>query len=631
MANDDKLSDVLIEFARTLITDFPIQGILDRLVERMVGVLDVTAAGVTLILPGMAPQYVAASNKDALEFEQLQTTLGEGPCITAYETGESVSVPDLANDDRYPRFAPRAVAAGMAAVFTFPLNHGDTHKLGALDLYRGTVGDLDVEDMAAAQTLADVAAAYLLNAQGRKDARDVSDRFRESAMHDALTGLPNRLLLQHRLNHAAQRARRSHGTAAVLFADLDRFKQVNDTHGHPTGDALLVAVADRLSHMIRPGDTLARVSGDEFVILCEDLARSGDVEALAQRIQHALAQPFDIHGQEISISASVGVAYAGPGESVSSQLVQDADTAMYQAKRRGGAVSQVLDLRAAKQAGERDDLERDLRSAVSGGQLALVYQPIVQTADGLVTGVEALLRWKHPTHGAIPALTTVSIAEQSGLIIGIGAWVLERACSDRTQWLADHPDRPLDVSVNLSVRQLLSPGLVGQVERVLDKTGMDAGALVLEVTEGIFIEDDQRAMTALADLRKMGLRLALDDFGTGFCSLGYLQRLPPVDIIKIDRTFVSDIDHDRPRAAIASAVTGLAHDLGLRVIAEGVETEQQRHTVLEMGCEHAQGYLYARPMPVVDLTDRLLGGAAGPMRLPDAGIPEPASYAIGSH
>jgi diguanylate cyclase (GGDEF)-like protein len=603
VVDEDTLSSVLSDFARTLITDFPIQGILDHLVERIVDVLAVTAAGVTLISPGMAPHYVAASNADALEFERLQTQLGQGPCLAAYESGEAVSLPDLRQDCRFPEFTAAARAAGMGAVFAFPLRHGDG-RLGALDLYRDRPGALDPRDMTAAQTLADVAAAYLLNAQARQEALEISDRFQTSALHDALTGLPNRVLLQQRLEHAAQRAQRSHGRAAVLFADLDRFKWVNDTYGHQVGDELLVAVARRLTGVVRPGDTLARVSGDEFVILCEDLSHNDDVLRLASRVDEAFADPFTLRGAELLMTVSVGIAYSGPGEAVTHELVTHADRAMYQAKRLGGATHHVIDLRGASSAGDRNRLDRDLRTALSDGDLDL---------DTAVVGVEALLRWTHPDQGEIPALTTVSIAEQNGFISGIGAWVLERSCTDRGRWLAANPEQPLDVSVNVSVRQLMGAGFSGTVARILETTRMDPAALVLELTEGVFIEDGSRASGVLTDLKALGIRLALDDFGTGFCSLGYLRRFP-VDTIKIDQGFVADIGQDPSGAAIVEAVSNLAHVLGLSVTAEGVETLQQHEAVLGIGCELAQGFLYSRPVPashVVGLARTGLGELVG--------------------
>jgi diguanylate cyclase (GGDEF)-like protein len=603
MVHEDKLSALLSEFARTLLTDFPIQAILDHLVERIVEALQVTAAGVTLISPGLAPHYIAASNDDALAFERLQTELGEGPCRTAYESGVPVLAPDLRKETRFPRFTKAALDAGLAASFTYPLRHNDG-RLGALDLYRNHVGPLSPSDMVAAQTLADVTAAYILNAQAREDARVASDRFRDRSLRDPLTGLANRLLLQQRLEHAAQRAQRSHSNAAVLFADLDRFKQVNDAYGHQVGDALLVAVANRLSDLVRPGDTLARVSGDEFVFLCEDLMHASDIEVLAARIDDAFATPFALGETEITVTASVGMAFAGPGETVSQQLIVDADIAMYQAKRKGGAAHQIIDVREARETSSRHGLEHDLRVALNQHQLDLAYQPIVRAADGLVTGVEALLRWTHPQRGPIATADMVSVAEESGLITAIGAWVLETACTDRQKWLRADPDNPLDVAVNVSARQLLGPGFTSAVETALKATGLEPAALVLEMTEGIFIGDADRALTVLADLKNLGVRLALDDFGTGYCSLNYLRQFP-VDIVKIDQAFIRSAERQGAGAAIVAAITHLAHVLELSVIAEGVETEQQDLDITEVGCDAAQGYFYARPMPATKIISLL--------------------------
>lgn len=335
VVNERQLSVVLSDFARTMVTDFPIQSILDHLVQRIVDVLPVTAAGVTLISEGTAPRYVAASDAAALRYEQLQSQIGRGPCIAAYETSAAVTVPDLAGDERFPEFSEAAARAGLGAVFTFPLRHARGCS-GALDLYRDAPGPLTADDLEAAQTLADVVAAYLINAQAREEASTTSARLHHSAHHDALTGLPNRLLLQQRLEHAAQLAGRSHSAAAVLFADLDRFKDVNDALGHAVGDQLLVAVAERLSALVRPGDTLARVSGDEFIVLCENLADADQAHALVARIHEGFAEAFVVAGHELRVTASVGVAFAGPGDEITAQLISDADLAMYQAKRGRG-------------------------------------------------------------------------------------------------------------------------------------------------------------------------------------------------------------------------------------------------------------------------------------------------------
>ena len=604
---------MLSDFASTMLTDFPIQSILDHLVERITDALPVTAVGITLISPGRAPLYVAASDADALRFEKLQTQLAEGPCQLAYETGMAVSVPDLRVEHRFPNFIAAARDAGLAAVFTFPLRHGDG-RLGALDLYRDKPGPLKADDMTAAQTLADVAAAYILNAQARNDTQAASDRFQDSALHDALTGLPNRQLLHQRLEHAANRAVRSRSYAAVLFADLDRFKQVNDTYGHQAGDELLIAVGQRLSALVRPGDTLARISGDEFVFLCEDLRHAEDVEILAARINNALSSPFQLTGFKITISASVGMAYAGPGQAITTQLVTDADIAMYQAKRNGGAGHQIIDLRAARNATARNSLEQDLHTAFATDQLTIAYQPIVQPVDRIVTGVEALLRWEHPQRGSIATAEMIELAEANGLIIGIGAWILETSCTTRGAWLKDHPAMRLDLAVNVSARQLMSARLTDTVSDILDRTHTEPGCLTLELTESVFIRDAARALSVLIDLKSLGIMLALDDFGTGYSSLSYLSDFP-VDILKIDRKFVARSPSDAHAAAIISAVTGLAHDLGLAVIAEGVETRQQAEAITRLGCDLAQGYLFSRPMGAAALDAMLLSSDGRRLRL----------------
>jgi diguanylate cyclase (GGDEF)-like protein len=611
MVDQSRLSSVLSELALTLASDRPITGILDRLVERIVTVVPVSGAGVTLIEPGSGPRYVAASDESALLFERLQADLAQGPCVLAYETGEAVSSPDLAADGRFPRFGPAAAAAGLAAVFTFPLRHQDG-RFGALDLYQASTGELGQEDLEAAQVLANVAAAYLLNARSREDAEHGAARLQHLAMHDAMTGLPNRLLLQERIEQASRRAQRSRAHAALVFVDLDRFKLVNDNHGHQAGDQLLRDVARRLSRVVRPGDTLARLYGDEFALLCEDLAELSDVQVLTDRIQQALVPPFSVGGTDLRISASVGVAFAGPGEYVSVRLIEEADTAMYDAKRHGTR-SKVVDLRDAVQHHGAGRLSRDLSAACDDDALHLVYQPLVRCSDGLVCGVEALVRWDHPEHGPVPAGTIVEIAERSGLMNRVGRWVLLRACRDATRWRRDHPDSPVDLSVNVSAHQLMSPGFVADVQAVVADSGIDAGTLVLEVTENVLVDVGEIAQLVLQQLRRRGIRIALDDFGTGYSSLSYLHRLP-IDVLKIDRSFVADIEHAPRGGAIVGAVTNLAHALDLTVVAEGVETPHERDQVRAMGADLAQGHLYARPMRAEAFEDRLRGPS--PLHLP---------------
>jgi diguanylate cyclase (GGDEF)-like protein len=598
---------MLSEFARTILTDFPIQAILDHLVERIVDVLPITAAGVTLISGGSDPFYLAASDAAALRFEKLQTELGEGPCIAAYQTGMAVVVPDLRTDVQFPVFGPRALAVGLRAVFTFPLREKG-EQLGALDLYRDTPGALDADAMATAQTLADVASAYILNARSRADLQVSSDRHLETSLHDALTGLPNRVLLRERLDHALLRARRSHKIVAVLFADLDRFKQVNDHFGHQVGDDLLVAVASRLTELLRPGDTLARVSGDEFVILCEDLGEASQGDTIATRICTAFAEPYVLPSGELHVTASIGVAFARPTD-MAEQILQNADAAMYQAKRKGGRGYQVIDLVAQHLVDERATLEHDLHGAAARGELRMDYQPIVRTVDGRMTGVEALLRWDHPDRGVIAPGILVPLAEQSGLITEIGGWVLGQSCQDRHRWLDNPHDPEFQISVNSSVHQLFSRDFYRTVAASLLDSDTDPKVLTLEVTESVFVEDGERALVVLNELKRLGVRLALDDFGTGYSSLSYLKQFP-FDIVKIDRKFIVDMGRDPSSHAIVSAIVTLAHALGMTAVAEGVETAEQYDELTALGCDSCQGFFLARPMSAHEVHDLMEPTAA---------------------
>ena len=594
VATDRQLADVLSEFARNLATDFPIQGILDHLVQRIVDILPVTGAGVTLISPTTTPYDVAASDDAALRFERLQTEVGEGPCLSAYESGRAVVIPDLRASDTFREFGPRAVEAGLGAVFTFPLRNPEG-QLGALDLYRETPGNLTLRDMEAAQTLADVTAAYLANAQARSELQDASEQFHTSSLHDALTGLPNRLLLLERLEHALLRSGRLGHPVAILFVDLDRFKSVNDNHGHLVGDDLLIAVAQRMSRLIRPGDTLARLSGDEFVIVCEAISQRLQVHLIASRIVDALATPFALDDVVVELSASVGIAFSAQDEADPEQLLREADIAMYQAKRRGGGTHQVVDVREQNLAHTMITLQRDLGGAEERGEFRTEYQPIVRTHDGRILGAEALLRWDHPTHGLIPPTTLIPLAEQSGSISDIGRWVLARACPDRHRWATEACDVEFGISVNISAQQLMAPDFVGIVSEVLAATATPPGLLTLEITEAAFVADPKRALVVLSDLKELGVLLALDDFGTGYSSLTYLKQYP-VDIVKIDRTFTADLTHDHASHAIVTKIIELAHMLDLSVVSEGVETAAQRTAVSLLGSESYQGYFFSRPM-----------------------------------
>ncbi len=622
MSDEQQLSEVLSEFARTLVTDFPIQGILDHLVKRIVDVLPISAAGVTLIAPDASPHYIAASNDSALCFERLQSETGEGPCLVAFRTGDPVATPDLRTEVRFPKFTPRALSEGLRAVFAFPLTNG-LSRMGALDLYRTVPGSLDARSMSAAQTLADVASAYMYNAQARADLQESSDKARETALHDPLTGLPNRTLLLERLDHAVDRTRRSGMISAVLFADLDGFKQINDLFGHFAGDELLISISERLSTALRPGDTLARLSGDEFIILCEDLSSPAEADGIASRMVDAVAAPCVLSCAQVEVTASVGIAFSGNSDQCPEQVLQEADTAMYQAKRKGGGRFQTVDAREQHLAGQRANLERDLHGALQRGELRSHYQPIVDTATCRMVGVEALLRWVHPTRGLVPPVLAIPLAERSGLIGEIGHWILDQACRDRHDWMRQNQASDLTVAVNVSATQLISPGYISSVESVLESTDTDPHLVTLEVTESVFIQDSEQALLVLDELKRLGVTLALDDFGTGYSSLNYLRRFP-IDIVKIDQGFVSDLGWKSVSYSIVASVVDLAHVLGMTVVAEGVETIEQLKDLESVGCDRCQGYYLARPMSDVAL-DTLIHRAR-----PDRDVYLPALVAAGS-
>ena len=613
MDRDQKLAQVLVEFAHTLGTDFSIQSILDHLVLRIVDVLPVTGAGVMLMARDEENlHFVAASNAKVLEIESLQNELGEGPCLEAYRTNEAVAIPDLANDHRFPEFSAGARSKGLAAVFTFPMRL-DKHRLGALDLYRDTPGQLDDEDMQAAQVLADVAAAYLFNAQARSDTLASAEMAQHRSLHDPLTGLPNRTLLSERLEHAVARARRPNQVVAVLFVDLDRFKSINDRFGHHVGDLLLIEVASRLRHVLRPGDTLARLAGDEFVVLCEDLGAPDQAEVVAERIVATLGEPMSIVGHRIEVTASVGLAFSGPGVDVPQSLLHDADFAMYQVKRAGGARHQVIDNTARRVADHHQDLEDDLRAALTRAEFALAYQPIAD-ADGALVGVEALLRWRHPERGWILPGTVLPIAERSGLIVPLGEWVLRQAFRDFARWDRTHSGAIAHLTVNVSARQVSNPDFATIVSEALSESKINPSEVTLELTETMFLGNTPRAPGVLHDLRALGVELSLDDFGTGYSCLAYLKRFP-FSMVKIDRSFIADIASSGTRTIVA-AIISLAHELNLTVIAEGVESVQQLEQVMSLGADCMQGFFLGRPLTFEEFNELLEHSDPTVIRLP---------------
>lgn len=426
---------------------------------------------------------------------------------------------------------------------------------------------------------------------------EMSREQEHQALHDPLTGLPNRLLLNDRIEQALARSGRGAGTVVVMFLDLDLFKVVNDSLGHHAGDALLIDVAGRLESAMRSGDTVARFGGDEFVIVCDDVS-ADEISTLAQRIAHALRDPFSSHHHEVAVSASVGVAVA-THTSDAQTLVRDADVAMYEAKKRGR--NQVVRFHAVMHQQAEDRLQDSvgLRRALDNDEFRLEYQPVLDVASGRTIGFEALIRWQDPDRGLLEPGLFIPAAEETGLIVPIGYWVLNKSLSHLKRWREELPEaRDLYLAVNVSSRQLLSPGLVDQVAQSLRAADVPGSAVQLEITESTVMSDVEPVVDALVALRSLGLSLAVDDFGTGHSSLAYLKRLP-VTALKIDRSFVSGLGgidgaFDRP---IVDAIIKMAQSLHLDVIAEGVERPEQLDTLLDLGCRAAQGFLWSKPLP----------------------------------
>jgi diguanylate cyclase (GGDEF)-like protein len=608
--NERDLLRVLVEFATTLTDDFSIQDILDRLTEQIVMLLPVTGAGVLLMDTGGGHHFVSATDEQLRRIEGLQVELGEGPCLTAYETDRSVAVTDLSCDVVYPRFSPSAAAAGLGAVFSFPLRHGG-ERIGALELYASDPVVLTTTELDGGQTLADVTASYLMMARRREGAARAALLLAEAASTDPLTGLANRRLLKDRFDQATARSNRSGRGIAVLFCDIDRFKAVNDRYGHHVGDAILLELATRLKRCLRPMDTLARVSGDEFVIVCEDLTDEAQAEEVAARVLAALDEPFPLADGEqgLVLGMSIGMALVGADHDTPEDALVPADAAMYRAKRRGGnqhvdAASLVL-VEADRERG----IDADLADALFAGELHLVYQPIVDVATGRWTGVEALLRWRHDRLGPIAPTEILAGAERAGLTLSLARWIMTTACRDSQRWQAqDDLDAPAVMYVNASFAELLHPGHTAMVTEVLATTGQPASDLVIEVTEHVPLVDADAALRQLRDLAALGVSVALDDFGTGYSSLTHLQAFP-VDVLKLDRSFVTRISQDPTDDAIAGAVVALARDLGITVVAEGIETAEQLAHIRKLGIERSQGYLHAVPVRADALESLLRAGS----------------------
>jgi diguanylate cyclase (GGDEF)-like protein/PAS domain S-box-containing protein len=497
-----------------------------------------------------------------------------------------VVVEDYATE---PRFRPTALLRDHEVVSGVSVTLGGKRMpLGVLGAHTARKRSFRPDEVDFLQAIANVLAEAIRR-------QSAESRVRHQALHDPLTGLPNRSLLLDRLNHWAARAERDRSNAAVLFVDLDNFKVINDALGHDQGDRLLCAVAERLRDELRPSDTIARVGGDEFVVFSEDVPSEHEALAMVDRLVHALDAPFELAGQSQHATASVGIAI-GDANTPPEVMIRNADAAMYRAKERGRARFELFDDEMRRRSVSWLETEGELRRALENDQLHNLYQPIVSPRTAEIVGFEALVRWHHPERGIVSPADFIPVAEQSGLIVPLGRRVLEQACAEAVRWNADRGDRePLRVAVNFSPRQLSHPRAVETIVETLENAGLPADLLCVEITESALVEDAAATLATLNRLNEVGIRLALDDFGTGYSSLTYVRRFP-IDTLKIDRSFVDGIVGSTEDEAIVTAVLSMGRALGVHVVAEGVETEEQAARLRTLGCKLAQGYLFSRPV-----------------------------------
>jgi diguanylate cyclase (GGDEF)-like protein/PAS domain S-box-containing protein len=465
--------------------------------------------------------------------------------------------------------------------------HRDGHVVWVL----WSVSQAPVEDAESARLIFQI--------QNITDRKAAEERLLHDALHDALTGLPNRaLMIDHIRMAIARNQRRSNETFAVLFLDLDRFKVVNDSLGHMIGDQLLVGIARRLENCVRPGDTVARVGGDEFTILLEDITDVREAVSVAERIQQELKQPFNLSGRDVFTTVSVGIAPGLVSYSRPDEILRDADTAMYRSKSLGKARHEMFDEEMQARTVNLLQMENDLRLAFERNEFFVNYQPIVALDDFRVCGFEALVRWQHPERGLISPTEFIPIAEESGQILQIGEWVLREACKQLQLWQEKFPsDKPMYMTVNLSAKQFAQPDLVDRVRDILTETNIDPSYLKLEITESVVMDDFKSAAEMLALLRELGVGLSIDDFGTGYSSLTYLHQFP-IDTLKIDRSFVNRMDNEN--VEIVRAILMLAENLGMDAVAEGVETKEQMSLLRNLSCKSGQGYFFSKPMSVAE-------------------------------
>jgi diguanylate cyclase (GGDEF)-like protein/PAS domain S-box-containing protein len=584
---------------------------IDQIMRKLISVVENQAAGLgmSVVLSENGRLYHLASN---LPGTIVQATNGMEAQLNEENAGDRVASPwrrvisDRETDAFWIAFREASLQAGYQACWAAPILSASGDVLGVVALCRQDRNDPTANDQKLIDMTVQLAAVAI-------EQRRLHDRLFFQAHHDMLTGLPNRFLLDDRLTQCVARARRDGTSCAVLQIDLDRFKLINDCFGHAIGDALLKAVVERLGSCVRQTDTLSRVGGDEFTLILTDLHDVEDAHMVAEQLLATLQKPFDIPGTEIFVTCSIGIALYPQDATDAATLLKNGDAAMYRAKNSGknqwhGSIPEAAPV------GNRLELENCLHRALDRNELEVFYQPIYNTATGRLASMEALLRWRHPRLGLLPPSQFVGIAEETGLIVPIGNWVMKQACRDARGWQASS-GAGCKVSVNVSAVQFARSDLVQLVSSVLAETGLQPSRLELEVTESAVMRNMELSCRQMADLRALGVSIAIDDFGTGYSALSYLQQLP-VDYVKIDQSFVREMSSGTSPARLVQAIVRMAHALGLKVTAEGIETQAQLAALREFGCDQVQGFLLGRPMPVFETApSSYLNYAADPIAL----------------
>ena len=598
--------------ARLLVSDDDTDQVVSRALEAICSALQWdcgacwSVEGDGLVRCGPARQIT--DNPDLVEFVRVSRSLSyrptEGSLGRAWSAADAIWVDTSSAQSSFNRDA-LAAQAGLRVGVVVPMAAGGSPA--ALEFFSRTPRAADADMLESLRAVAMQIGQYHQRKQAEQTLRYV-------ATHDSLTGLSNRAMLQKRLSQAIKRSNRHQKRLAVLFVDLDRFKQINDTLGHGIGDAMIRACATRLTGVLREGDGVTRFGGDEFVLILEDLSEPSDAIVVVNKVLACCAEPFAIDGHELHVTASAGISIypedGGDGET----LLKNADTAMYRAKDAGRSTYQFYAAQMNSQGAERFMLESGLRRAVERGELTLHYQPKMDLHTQRITGVEALMRWRHPVLGNVSPAQFIPIAEEAGLIEAMGKWALEVACADARQW-QQRGLPPMQMSVNLSARQLNSSTLLADIAAVLEASGIDPALLELEITESAMMQNPTHAATLLQEVRDLGVQLAIDDFGTGYSSLSYLKRFP-LSTVKIDRSFVNDVTHNDSAAALINGIIGLAHGMGMNVVAEGVETAEQLAYLCSHDCDQIQGYFLCKPMAaeaVFEFMTRHLNDLSAPM------------------